>query len=393
MEIWGPAMTDIEKRKPFKVRHATISEGIASLPKISGMPSMLPPIDLFIGASGFERRVLAVPEALRKMGARISGACLLGRYRTNPDDNSARAGELVPVLEEISGKVVYFDADSPSDTKNAIDAAVNSSLCADSLHAVIDVSGASSRLIFSVMGAVLRSQRRMRLTILYTPALHYHEPEAASRDKPAFVWGDADLREFGVAEVDHNELYQGMHQDHLPAFVVAFPSMFPERLRRCLSYLGVGPLSGAEKSIHWVLPSIADEKHLWRTEQIEQCIANIFPSTQTDEGKPAISAGAYSACDVYDYIRSAEIVMNQIEQHTGSSNISMVHMGSKLQAIGAAIALAARPEVALVSARPNSFAAKTYSDGCGDICAIVLEAQKDIVEAMSKIGTLEIVSY
>lgn len=71
----------------------------------------------------------------------------------------------------------------------------------------------------------------------------------------------------------------------------------------------------------------------------------------------------------------------------------MIHMGSKLQAVGAAIALAARPEVALVGARPNSFAARTYSDGCGEIRVIMLETQKEVVEAMAKIGALEIVSY
>ena len=388
-------MTDVMLRKPFKVRRISIKEAIACLPPVMPLLNPLPPIDLFIGASGFEERILAAPERIGGLGGRVSGSSLLGRYGTNPEDNSKRARELLPLLEQLNSSIEFFDAESPASVKSSIDSAIEK-FCAHGGdvggHIVFDTSGSSSQLIFSVLAAVFRSRINVMLTVLYTPALQYHEPNPANRNELSFDWGDEDLREFGVAEVYYNELYQGMHQDHLPAYVIAFPSMFTERLQRSLGHLGVGPLVGAEKSIHWVLPSTTHSDHQWRRAQIEKCLAALFPYDAEDPGSGrSLPPDSYSSCDVFDYAHAAEIVMGQVESQAGCANISLIHMGAKLQTVGAALALAARPEVALVGARPVAFAAQTYSTGKGQTQAITFDSQRAAVKALQKIGSLDIV--
>jgi hypothetical protein len=82
-------------------------------------------------------------------------------------------------------------------------------------------------------------------------------------------------------------------------------------------------------------------------------------------------------------------MLREIERHTGT-NLSVIHMGTKLQAIGVAFALAARPEVALVHARPSGFSAGTYSDGVGEMYQIQFEELQAHVRRLAAIGTLKI---
>lgn len=382
-------MTSACARVPFKVRRIAVGDAIGEMPQLVSWENRLPPISLFIGASGFEPRVLAVPQLLREQGAKIDNA-LLGRYGTNVSDNSAREEQLLPVIHGLAGAHCFFDAESPDAIFRSIERALDA---APISHVLFDISGSSSRLIFSVMATLLRRVADFRLTIAYTPAARYHEPTPVNRDKPAFIWAEDELRECGVAQVDFNELYQGIHQDNLPGYVIAYPSMYPERLQRCLTHLGVAPLSGgAESSVHWILPSFSDPAHQWRADLIEKGIAEIFSFASGTEGaSKGGSPGMQSTCGVFDYLRSAEIVMQKVDEYCGRANVSLVHSGTKLQAIGAAIALAARPEVALVSARPNSFAAKIYSEGYGKTHIIEFGSQRGIVEKMSRVGTLEAV--
>ena len=378
-------------RKHFCVRQKTIDEGIASLPPVQEFGEPIPPIDLFIGAAGFEERVLAVPNSLKEMGVHITGACLLAQYRTNQSENTARLATLQPQLEELGGTVKFFDGDSPAQTKNSIDTEISALDSESNNHVVFDVSGASSKLIFSVLASLFATPRSLKLTLLYTEAIQYHEPDPKNRNTPILDWGDEDLREYGVAEVEYNELYKGMHQDHLPGYVVAFPSMFPNRLQRCLSHLGVTPLSSPKSTVHWVIPATPSAEHQWRGVQTMNCLYDLFYAdpNQTPESKE-IPAGIYTNCDVFDYIQSIKIVMEQIERLDGQANLSLIHMGTKLQAVGAAIALAARPEMALVSSRPNSFAAHRYSKGAGKILVIKFQSQLSIIQVLAGIGSLEI---
>jgi len=378
-------------RKPFVVKKRSVEDVIAGLPQARQFDGSLAPIDLFIGAAGFEERVLAVPTRLKETGTTIRGQALLGRYRTNPQDNALRESELRPILEDLGARIEVFDADSPEGTVSAITGALRALSGKERHHVVLDISGASSTLIFSALSSLFRANTDFQLTVLYVAAARYHEPESVGRDEPVMRWGQQDFREVGVTEVDHNEIYSGIHHDHLPGFVVAFPSMYPARLQRCLSHLGVGPLSGADESVYWVLPTTTDDEHRWRQEAVKQSLIGLIhgDADQDSEVERKLPDGRHTHCDVSDYGGCIRIVMEQIDANAGA-NISVIHMGTKLQAIGVALALASRPEVALVSARPEAFAARTYSQGVGHMLSIEFKELREIVQRMAQVGTLDV---
>ena len=378
-------------RKPFIVIQRSIDEAVNELPVVRLFDRPVAPIDLFVGAAGFEERVLAIPKQLLAQGAQISGASLIGRYKTNVEDNGKRETELIPILQRLAAPVEFFDADSPESTNCAIRSVLGAlSNGKKRLHVAFDISGASSTLIFSVLGSLLRDQRPFSLTIFYSTAKTYYEP-SSGRETPVLKWAPEDMRESGVAEVEANELYPGIHHDHLPVFVIALPSMFTSRMQRCLSYLGVGPLGGGDRCVHWILPNTTEQEHRWRQDKVLQAAMALVRSGTEESDQTSLAEESFSYCDVFNYVECVRKVMKQIDAKAGS-NISVVHMGTKLQGVGVALALAARSEVAIVSARPEWFDAASYSQGVGEVFCLEFTHPHEIVKGIAQVGTLTVQS-
>jgi len=376
------------ERKQFAVSRRSMDSALADLP----LPREFKPgdtsFDAFIGAAGFEERVLGIPRALVSAKVQVHGPILLGHYQTNDADNANRGRELLPLLRQLGPEPVYFEADSPEDTLRTIKAALATVAPERELRVLIDISGASSTLIFAVMATLASLPRQVSLTIGYAAAVNYHDPGADTRAQPVGEWGQTVLRERGVREVDTNELYRGIHHDHLPGFVIALPSMYCARLQRCLSHLGVGPLSGATESVFWVLPKTDDEAHQWRQQAVKQALSGLIhgDNSAVDQDLPH---GQYVHCDVWDYLQAARIVLEQVDRQEGA-NMSVIHMGTKIQAIGVALALLGRPEVSLVSARPESFAATNYSDGIGMLQQITIPNLQASIRRIAEVGMLDV---
>lgn len=386
----------MKQRKRFSVRTLTAAEAVATLPTMRDFDGYTDPIDMYILSAGFEERVLAIPDSLLRAGSLVRGPILLGRYRTNPEDNAQREAELKPRIDAFAaGDYVPFDADSPESTSSVIKTALADKT--GELHIAFDISGASSTLILSVIAALLRSGRKMRLSIFYATAAKYHEPSDALRQEPPIMWGDSDFSEIGVSEVEVNELYPGRHHDHLPTFVIALPSTAPARMKRCLGHLGVEPLSGTEDRVHWILPKTDIQEHKWRQNAVRQAVLDVVCGESHNALRASDGADAFMEpslesieyIDVGNYRECARLLIEKIDEKAGH-NISIVHLGTKVQGVGVALAMAAREEVALVSARPQAFAASTYSDGVGSMFALTIDDPVTMVQHLSAIGTLKI---
>lgn len=348
-------------------------------------------IDLFICAAGFEDRVLAVPNSLKSTDNKITSLALIGRYKTNPDENLKKENELNPILTSLGANLNYFYADSPEDTHKAIRLAISELGQKPTPHVVLDISGGSSTFITSVLNSLLRSDTTLDITIFYTTAEMYHTPKSTSTENPIAVWTEDDMRELGVDSVATNELIPGIHHDHLPNYVIAIPSMFTARMQRGLSHLGIGNLSGADESVYWILPSTEETTHQWRQSQVEKSLLRMIngESEADDLAIQSLPDGRWSYCDALDYIDCARTVMTQIDTHF-DHNISIIHVGTKLQAVGISLALAARREVSIVNTRPQSFSAATYSQGQGQIYCIRLENSTQTIQALAKVGSIDI---
>lgn len=376
-------------RKRFIVKKKNVSDALAGLSELKIFQDQYVELDVFIGACGFEERILAVPTALIERSVKVVSKILLGVYETNPLDNKRRQKELIPKLKKLNKVIEYFDAESPEETYRAISVAIGAISTGQVVNVGVDISGSSGTLIMSTIFALIRTGADINLKVFYTTAALYHEPIAAGLDEPVAVWSPSDLREVGVIDVSANELAPGIQHDHLPSYVIALPSMFPARLQRGLSFLGIGTLSGADENVYWVLPTTDDPKHQWRQEQVKVSLLNMIYGIAGDDPQPALPAEQWGCCDVLDYRGCIRLIMNQIESHS-NTNISVIHSGTKIQAVGVALALSARREVALIKSRPQSFSADHYSGGVGSIYVIQLDDLQGVSLALSEVGSFNV---
>lgn len=373
-------------RKAFSVAAKSIDEVLADLPQLEELESITNDIDILICAAGFEDRVLCVPGRLIDSNKKVSRKVLVGQYQTNLSDNSRKYSELEPMLKALCKDIDTFNADSPDCIFKAVSGEIDKA--GDGVRIGFDISGASSTLIVSTIFTILNSDVRSFLTLFYATAESYHEPSLIDRAAPMELWSSCDYREHGVNGVDVNELMPGLHQESNPTYVIAFPSMFSARLERCLGHLGVVPKSGSEDSAFWVLPSAEHDEHEWRQRQAHNIAIKLVYGAG-DDAPENLPDERWCSCDALDYKRSTQILFRQIDGKSGS-NISIVHLGTKAQAIGVALALSGRREVAFVNARPLSFSADTYSQGVGKLYKLELGDSLSVKDSISSVGSLRV---
>lgn len=376
------------ERKRFLVRTVTASDCLCDLPRLQPYTLVGSSLDVFIAAAGFEERVLEVPRRLHKDGTAVTGEILVGTYRTNVSDNQRRYGELEPLLASFGTAMSEFDADDPLAVVSALTDAMQRQP-PTALHVGFDISGASSTLILAVMAALARFPRVIALTVFYTTAQTYDQPLADGRE--ALVLEDQ--RETGVGTEPLSVPFGGYHHDHLPLSVIALPSLYTGRLEACLAHLDVGPITGSADNLYWLLPATGADEHKWRQDHTRKAVRELMLRLQgrEDEGveNEVIRADDMATCDVLDYADTTRCLVDRIDNLPGH-NISIVHMGSKLQAVGVALATAARSEVAVLTARPASFNANKYSAGIGQTFILRFSHLGAVVKSIADIGTLKV---
>lgn len=376
-------------RKKFLVKPILASNVISTLPVIKKIDNRSLSLDLFIGTCGFEERVLATPRALQE-NASTASKVILGTYKTNPEDNSKRQTELIPLLKSISDDIAFFEAESPEDIYRTIASSLSHLPKTQKINIGLDISGGSATFITSALLSLARLERELKLQIFYTTAATYHSPCEKSRTEPVSLWSDTDLRERGVLDVSANELAPGIQHDHFPNYAIALPSMFPARLQRSLSFLGIGTLGGVEKNVFWILPKTDNAEHSWRQSQVKLSLTEmIYGAPEQGEPQRSLPSGQYEYCDVLSYTECLRIILDQ-SQKNPNTNISVIHAGTKIQAIGTALAIAARPEIALIKARPQTFSADNYSRGIGETFTICFENLHESCNSLTEIGQFEV---
>jgi hypothetical protein len=382
----------VTPRKPFSVSQVRAQDIIPDLPVLHEYDMPPPRIDIFICAAGFEPRVVAAPQRLLDDGRHVANAVLIGKYRTNEADNLGRFEELKPLLNRLSETMALeFDAEDPVQTGRTISSTFTGLPDSDIAFVTFDISGASSTLILSVFAALVSQTRKIDLTILYSTAKTYDQGQAKEAEE--LILSPDHAREQGVSKVSHNELCAGLHHDHLPTMVIALPSMYPERLESCLGHLNVGPMTGSHDNLFWILPSTDAVEHKWRQQAARESVEALIHKYQGHDSTvpPAglLDENQIATCDVSSYQQCLSLIIGKTDEYQGR-NISVVHMGTKLQAVGVALAVAARQEVAVVTARPAGFNAKTYSDGIGTLHTLHFSDLKASVSLVSSIGCLEV---
>lgn len=374
------------------------------LPPVLDFDRVIEECDLYLTSLGFETRALAIGEIMAKapFAQRRHAQALMAVYSSNVSDNEANRGELTRQLNSFCAHVSPISGDQPNKLAVELRAALDRLPFSDRpLHVMFDISAASGNLILSLMQVLIEAaeQRHIKLTLAYS------EPEDYLPTADEYVNGSEDLvrracdtgddtsvHEFGVAEVETNELYPGENIEHRPEYIIAIPALRTERLSRCLQLLTDQPLADPDKFIFWILGvPPASERH-FRLEMQKRVITRLLQGMSGHEGegvRARASLGTHNSAlaGTLDYRQVLRVVVEKIDEQAGK-NLSVVHMGSKMQAIGVSLALAARSEVNVCYARPARYNASLYSVGIGAAWGVAFEDLGAAVQAVRKVGTL-----
>ncbi|MFA6062881.1 MAG: hypothetical protein WC736_09795 [Gallionella sp.] len=365
--------------------------------------------DLFVCALGFEERCVAIPLTMSSQRKayypelKISIG-LVGRYRTNADDNIANESVLSGYLDSICVDKQFVDADDPELVRTRLIELIKNLQIADdsvSVRVCFDISACSGTFILTVVGALLGIQIPIELSVLYCQAGQYFPTYSqVDADRLGMVKKGAMLGEFecyseqGTQEPMIHPLYSGFQHEGRPDFVIAIPSFRMNRMVRCIDAISEQVIAAPESNVHWVFGLPNHEQDLWRNKFQQEILLTALQQL----GSCAINGGVKfshensSDCCVFDYRKTVKLILRLADQHLGK-NITCIPMGTKMQNLGVALALGARSEVSVTYARPAAFSPRTYSEGVGMMWELSLGPISKLSQLLSQVGTLDATTF
>ncbi|RST52637.1 hypothetical protein [Variovorax sp. MHTC-1] len=392
-----------------------MSDKLASVREIpySEVEGYLPPVepfdwdgefpDVLICALGFEDRTRAIVGRLAqtvdpsKSKHPLAVYC---EYQTNNEDNAANRGPLLALLNVAYERSVSVTADDPASLRarmlDELSQVATSS--AKPISVMVDISAAAGSLILTLCAVLTEfsATHRMRLRVAYAEAGSYepskdaYEVNGEQLVLKACSSGDASsLHEFGVAEVEINELYPGSPQEGREELIIALPAYRTERLSRCLRRVSSEPILPIGDHVHWILGEPPANELAFRLEFQKRVITRLLvgESEAVSSGK-ALTSENMSVTSTLHYQQTTRRIVEIVDAHLGHT-LSLVHMGSKMQGLGAGLALAVRSEVTVCYARPTRFNPKLYSCGIGPMWQVDFSDFGVVVDMLRTVGRLQ----
>ena len=331
--------------------------------------------ELFICALGFEDRCLTIPSQLAEAGYRSRRAVCL-EYATNRDENAVNRPALNESLRQIASSIQVIQIDS-LESATEIQSILSGSIDAKMpVGIAFDVSVASNRSIFRVLGVLLSTDCCLRL--LYSEAKAYHPTKEEYALDPARWTKDESFGiEHGVGEVAVSPEWPGRHLDPLPNTVIVFPSFKPDRARAAINLVDPALLTRPRNAVRWLLgvPHLPEDS--WRLEAMRA-----INEIGLDMPQHEISTFDYKDC------------LSTLEQiyfaSQDSSNISLVPFGSKMQALAGCLFCQIHPDVRVIFASPKSYNASQYSNGVKATWEIDFGRLETLMENLQRVGQLVI---
>ena len=363
--------------------------------------------DLFVCALGFEKRTLSIPgELAGKIGNQVAKGklacyCL---YQDNNKDNEENRTPLLNSLAAAFARTTSLPADDPGSLRQQLSAELQQLVDSSDRFVTVqfDISAASGNLILSLMATLIEfsKTRKVSLRIVYAEAALYYPTQtefASSCDDlvaRACAPGDStSSHEYGVSGVEFNELYPGQSIESRPEFIIALPAYRTERLARCIRRISSQPPISSLGRVFWILGQPPDQANNWRLDFQFRVINKLLSALVGDTGEsgnaPRLDSENSCATSTLHYAQTTRKILELIDSHRGYST-SLVHMGAKMQALGVALALAVRSEVAVSYARPTKFNANHYSDGVGAKWQVTFQDLGMVIESLTQIGMLQL---
>lgn len=331
--------------------------------------------DVFLCALGFEPRCLKLPEALAGAGFRC-GRAIYFEYQSNPSENDSNRSALMSQLSTISPSVESMDADSP-DFTHRLRSLFRELRSVVTPRVTIDISVFGNRLAFKLYAVLLDAN--VAVTLLYAEAAIYHPTQEEYLHAPS-KWGAE--QEFGlergVSSISFSAEHPGQFLDLQPDFVIVFPAFSPDRSKAAIEWIDPSLVATPDSKVIWFVGIPHHEIDRWRVGAVE-AHHNIVDST------------AHLEVSTFEYKDTLQLLHRVCAQHNEQFNLSLVPLGSKLQALGAALCCFIHPEVRVVFAVPREYNAATYSEGTKAIWKIDIGHMSNLRSTLLEVGTLRVV--
>ena len=354
-----------------------LSEATSRLPEISEMGASainIGPHAVFICALGFESRCLSIPETLAAAGVSC-GEAFYVEYDTNRAENEVNLPRLKDALEKMAGRHVESVPGDDAAFGRILKGHVER-LADHGARIIVDISVMANRVVMACLKVLLES--RASVTVLYSEAAQYY-PTLKEYKEDKRGWKDAEDGglEQGVGEVVISAEFPGEHPEPLPDCVVVFPTFRAERARAIIATVDPALLLKPGEKVVWMVGRPHLESNEWRIAALREL--NDIPAT----------ALSYEV-STFDYRDSMVSLYKLYDKMGGNYKISIAPLGSKMQSLGVALFCFVRPDVRVVVARPKSYNAKHFSDGCAQTWQIDFGPMSDIRALLESVGTLRI---
>jgi hypothetical protein len=358
------------------LRKIELANVVAELPEPSKAPAHAERVDLLITVLGFEERAVSAIEQFKASGGQAGRAVVL-RYSTNVTDNQVNELHTQEVLRDISANITTIEATAPV-LGDELGALLPSSGVTQ--RVILDISVASNQLVLRMFKTLL--SRDIELSLIYAEAAEYfptrEEMIASTDDDDKTTSSDSNVLSDGIGQVDVAVEYPGQHLDALPHLVLLFPGFSTERARAALSAIDPALLTDSNDGTVWFIGRPHLEADSWRQEALEQ-----LHSLAPDSRRIAVST--------FDYRQTLQELDRVYIEHEGRRRMTLVPMGSKLQALGASLFCYLRPDVSALFATPATYNAAHYSRGCKDVWQLDLGSTASLRAALDRVGQLELV--
>ena len=354
-----------------------ISELANIVPLIPKELASLAPDDVFFCALGFEPRCLVLPTELSGAGYRTRRCCYF-RYATNLEDNAVNLEQLNDSLTAIAPDVLPMESDD-SEFPNRLRAfleVVVSEASSSPVRVTVDVSAMANRLILRGMKVLLEYDVSVR--IVYSEANSYRPTKAEYErylerseitDLPPLEQGVSDV----ITSVDH----PGIALDPLPDSVILFPNFWGERSSAVISFVDSSLATDADGKVVWILGVPHLDEDYWRLDAMKE-LNSIDDRCRQFE------------VSTFNYKESLRVLEDVYAEMSDWHTITVSPLGSKMQALGAAVFCYMHADVRVVFALPKEYNAADYSTGCKAFWQVDFGPFDKLRSKLDEVGTLRI---
>jgi hypothetical protein len=332
---------------------------------------------LFLCALGFEQRCLAIPTSLAREKFKAERAAYF-QYSTNRSDNAVNRPGLLESLNSISDSVASVelnDQDFSSRVRQLLDS-TSKAAREESPLVILDLSAASNQVVMRCMSALL--EFNFRLVIAYSEASKYHPtPAEYHRDRERWKSPDSLSLERGVSNVAVSEEYPGYGLDQLPDCIIFLAGFKKDRAMAAIGKVDPSLLTLPEHKVLWLVGSPHLPEDSWRLNYMRWA-NDLGPKDQQ------------YVVSTFDYKDSLRVLEKIHLERANAFRLTLSPMGSKMQALGAALFCYLHPDVRLVFVTPGEYNAPLYSEGCKAVWMIDFGSLPKLRGLLDQVGQLRI---